>query len=173
MAEDQKREFEELRTRAGDRDDDDDSDYVPIADVLYSVRKPTFTAPDYPRLVLLFDYQAAVIDRDHKEVGHMAVGKTLDRLREAYVWLGMRKSMRTRLQLCPICQVHRRRPDHVPIGDMPLATYPMQMVGADLIGPFVSSSNGNKYVLIIIDHCTGWVEAFPLKYKSNETVWIA
>ena len=49
----------------------------------------------------------------------------------------------------------------------------MQIVGADLIGPFVPSLSGNKYVLTIIDHCTGWVEAFPLPNKSNESVWNA
>ena len=84
VVEDQKREFEELRTRAGDKDDNDDSDYVLIANVLYSVCKPTSKAPDYPRLVLPFAYQVAIIDRAHQVVGHMTVGKTLDRLREAY-----------------------------------------------------------------------------------------
>ena len=63
--------------------------------------------------------------------------------------------------------------DYVPMGEMPLAAYPMQIVGADLIGPFVSSLNGNKYVLTIIDHFTGWAEAFPLKDKSNASVWQA
>ena len=169
---DQEQEFAELRKQA-DNDDDDESSYILINNALYSVRKPTPYSADYPRLVLPSPHQNTVIDRAHKEVGHMATEKTLDRLREAYVWPSMRKTIRERLRLCPVCQVHQRRSDHVPMGEMPLAQYPMQIVGADLIGLFVPSLYGNKYVLTIIDHCTGWVEAFPLPNKSNESVWNA
>ena len=42
-----------------------------------------------------------------------------------------------------------------------------------MIGPFVPSHNGNRYVLTLIDHCTGWAEAFPLKDKTNASVWQA
>ena len=168
---DQEQEFAELRKRADN--DDEENSYILINNALYSVRKPTPYSADYPRLVLPSAHQNTVIDRAHKEVGHMATEKTLDRLREAYVWPSMKKTIRERLTLCPVCQVHQRRSDHVPMGEMPLAQYPMQIVGADLIGPFVPSLSGNKYVLTIIDHCTGWVEAFPLPNKSNESVWNA
>ena len=41
----------------------------------------------------------------------------------------------------------------------------------DLIGPLITSLLGNKYVLNIMDHCTGWVESYPLPNKSNKSVW--
>ena len=56
---------------------------------------------------------------------------------------------------------------------MPIANYPMQIIGMDLIGPFVTSPGGNKYVLTIIDHCTGWAEAYPIPDKTNRSVWTA
>ena len=40
----------------------------------------------------------------------------------------------------------------------------------DLIGPLVTSTNNNKYVLTIIDHCTGWSEAYPIPYKKELTI---
>ena len=49
----------------------------------------------------------------------------------------------------------------------------MQVVALDLIGPFVASSNDNKYVLIIIDLiiiCTGWAEAYPIPNKRSQTI---
>ena len=85
----------------------------------------------------------------------------------------MRREIDKLLKLCPVCRVHQRRTGHVPMGEMPLAAYPMQIVGADLIGPFVPSHNGNRHVLTLIDHCTGWAEAFPLKDKTNASVWQA
>ena len=104
------------------------------------------------------------------EVGPMATSKTLARLREAYVWPGMRREIR---ELLTFCRIHQRRTDHVPMGGMPLAAYPMQIVGAHLIGPFVPSHNGNRYVLTLIDHCTGWAETLPLNDKTNASVWQA
>ena len=56
---------------------------------------------------------------------------------------------------------------------MPLASYPMQVVGADLIGPLAETPTGNRYALTIIDHCSGWAEAFPLHDKTNKSVWDA
>ena len=73
----------------------------------------------------------------------------------------------------PTKRVHQRRTDHVPMGEMPLAAYPMQIVGADLKRPFFPSHNGNRYVLTLIAHCTGWAEAFPLEDRTNASVWQA
>ena len=84
----------------------------------------------------------------------------------------MRREIDELLKMCPVCRVHQRRTDHVPMGEMPLAAYPMQIVGADLIGPFVPSHNGNRYVLTLIDHCTGWAEALPQKDKTNASVGV-
>ena len=116
-------------------------------------------------------YWGKIIKRGHKKVGHMATSKTLARLCEAHIWPVMRREMRQLLTLRLVCRVHQRRTDHVPMGEMPLAAYPMQIVGADLIGLFVPSHNGNSYVLTLTDHCTGWAEAFLLKDKTSISVW--
>ena len=148
----------------------EDSGYIIHKDVLYSIWTPSTNSPEYPRIVLPPQFQGAVIDRAHREVGHMATQKTLSRLREAYVWPHMRESIRSRLNKCATCAVHYRKQDHVAMGDMPLPVSPMQIVALDLIGPFVASCNDNKYILNIIDHCTGWAEAYPIPDKRSQTI---
>ena len=60
------------------------------------------------------------------------------------------------------------------MGTMDLANYPGQITGMDLQGPYVPSEAGNtKYILVIMDHCTQWIEAYPLPDKSNKSVWTA
>ena len=137
---------------------EDSDDYTLIKGRLFSISLPTPNSAAY---------RERVIKRAHKEVGHMATSKTLARLRLAYVWPGMRREIGELLKLCPVCRVHQRRTDHVPMGEMQLAAYPMQIVGSDLIGPFVPSHIGNRYVLTLFDDCTGWAEAFLL--KTNPT----
>ena len=39
-----------------------------------------------------------------------------------------------------------------------------------LITECETSSSGNKYILAIIDHLTGWPEAFPIPDKSADTI---
>ena len=39
-------------------------------------------------------------------------------------------------------------------------------VGIDLIGPLPTTSNGNKYVVTLVDYFSKWPEASPLPDKG-------
>ena len=80
----------------------------------------------------------------HNDVGHMSAQKTLDRVREAYVWPGMKSVIRKFCFQCPLCSVHTRAREHTEMGEMPIPAYPMQVVGADLTGPLAKTDNGNQ-----------------------------
>ena len=170
ISETQKIEFPDLFQAASDPNQ---SEYIIINEVLYSARRPTKESAEYPRLVLPTKYRDKVITRAHKEVGHMATLKTLNRLRESYIWPGMRPEIRAKLAKCTVCIAHSRTRDKAPMGNMPQPVSPMQMVSMDLIGPFVPSTEGNNYVLTVIDNFTGFAEAYPLPSKCNQTVWKA
>ena len=170
IAQEQQIEFNNL-WKLGE--DDENDDYEIIRGVLYSTRPPRHTAPLYPRLVLPAKYLTAIITRSHADVGHMGMFKTLNRVAEAYVWPGMQSSIRRCLRMCPTCTIHSRRTERVAMGNMPLANYPMQIIGADLIGPLPESRNGSRYMLTIIDHNSGWGEAYPLKDKTNRSMLTA
>ena len=58
--------------------------------------------------------------------------------------------------------------------------YPLQMtempdrpfdeIAIDLVIECETSTSGNKHILTIIDHLTGWQEAFPIPDKSTNTI---
>ena len=54
---------------------------------------------------------------------------------------------------------------------MPVPVSPMQMVSIDLCGPFVTSKQGNKYVMNVICHHTGWAESYCIPDKTSDTIW--
>ena len=133
---------------------------------------PTVSVIDCDDWVDPNTYRDAVINRAHREVGHLSQA-TVTRLCEAYVWPGLRRQVRERLKRCPVCHTHSTRAERVAMGEMPYANYHNQIISMDLIGPFVTSPQGCKYVLTIIDHCTLWAEAYPLPDKTNHSVWTA
>ena len=47
---------------------------------------------------------------------------------------------------------------------------PFNKIAIDLVTEHETSSSGNKHILTIIDHLTGWPEAFPTPYKSADTI---
>ena len=148
---------------------EDEEGYAVTDGLLYTLIPPQ-GKPEYPRLVLPPSARFRVIRRAHAEVGHQGMRKTLDRIQEAYKWPGMRKDVYLTISKCAKCAVHRTQRERVAPTAMPIAHYPSQIVGMDMCGPFPESKQGNRYILTLIDHCTGWVEVKPLPHKTAENV---
>ena len=47
---------------------------------------------------------------------------------------------------------------------------PFDKIAIDLVTDCETSTSGNKHILTIIDHLTGWLEAFPIPDKSADTI---
>ena len=147
-----------------------DSEYEIFDGMLYSTRKPSNLDASYPHLLMPPCFRPQIIMRAHHELGHMGSFKTHHRVAEAYVWPGMKAEITRAVQACPRCTVHIKRRERTPMGEMPIACYPGQLISTDLTGPFVESTQGNKYILTILDHFSGWVECYAIPDKRSSTV---
>ena len=47
---------------------------------------------------------------------------------------------------------------------------PFDKIAINLVTDCETSTSGNKHILTIIDHLTGWLEAFPIPDKSADTI---
>ena len=47
---------------------------------------------------------------------------------------------------------------------------PFDKIAIDLVTDCKTSTSGNKHILTIIDHLTGWPEAFPIPDKSADMI---
>ena len=53
---------------------------------------------------------------------------------------------------------------------MEIPDRPFDKIAIGLVTECETSTSGNKHILTIIDHLTGWPEAFPLPDKSADTI---
>ena len=97
-------------------------------------------------------------------VGHEGVAKTLSRLKEYCYWPGMRSDVEKIVKTCFRCQFYR--PSPLPKGASNIPTIvekPFIRVGLDIVGPLPETHKGNKYLIVLVDYVTKWVEASALR----------
>ena len=107
-----------------------------------------------------------------KEVILALTIKTAEKLRECYYWLDYMTDVEKWVKECEQCQ-RRNSPPHK--AQAPLETiqaeYPLQKISWDIMEPLPVSAKGHKYILVVTDLFTKWVEAFPL--CSTESTMLA
>lgn len=103
--------------------------------------------------------------------GHFGINKTLDKIRKRFYWATCKKDVEN---WCKSCEVWISRKGSLDKGTSKMQIYnsglPFERIQMDILGPFPSSSAGNKYLLVIIDTFTKWVEAFPLSNMRTKTI---
>jgi len=101
--------------------------------------------------------------------GHRGCSKTLNRVLQEFCWPGINNFVLRHVSSCDSCQrnVSKGTAGKAPLGSLPVIGTPFSVVCIDLTGPLSPPSDGNRWILTIIDMCTRFPECIPLRDKSS------
>ncbi|KMQ87964.1 krab-a domain-containing protein, partial [Lasius niger] len=101
---------------------------------------------------------------DSSSGGHFGVNKTLGKIRKRFYWATCKTDVEDWCSTCKIC-VAKKGPAGK--GKSPLQILNVgalfERVEMNVLGPLPKTVSGNRYLLVITDCFTKWVEAIPLK----------
>ena len=87
-----------------------------------------------------------------------------------YYWKGMNKDIRKYIANCILCRWDKAKVQQYPLQMTEIPDRPFDKIAIDLVTDCETSTSGNKHILTIIYHLTGWPEAFPIPDKSADTI---
>ena len=116
--------------------------------------------------------QDSLIRHCHVAGGHCGRDRTIEAIREVAFFPQMRSLTDSIVKSCLECQrAHRgqkpQRHTHVSTHD---ASYPMQRISVDVLGPMPTSDTGMKYALTVLCTFSKWFEAFPIEKANASTI---
>ena len=82
----------------------------------------------------------------------------------------MNKDIQKYIANCTLCHREKAKIQNYPLQMMEIPDRPFDKIAIDLITEWKTSTSGNKHILTIIDHLTGWPEAYPIPDKTVDTI---
>ena len=106
---------------------------------------------------------------DIPSAGHQGYLKTLSRLQQQAYWAGMASDVQQYCQQCNKCQMSKLpSPTQAPLQNVPIGN-PWEMLAVDILEVPISRKN-HRYLLVIMDYFTKWVDAVPLRDQTAVSV---
>ena len=123
------------------------------------------------RICLPQCFTEAITRQCHHETGHRGITSTAEQVGRRFYFPNLVSTAGLVVASCVTCQ--KAQPDarlqkhtymSFPEG------YPWQRISIDFVGPLVTSSQGNQYILTVKDCFSRWIEAFPTNNMRARTV---
>ena len=121
-------------------------------------------------LVIPKSWMYTVLVEAHDKLGHQGNSHTYCLIKCQYYWKGMNKDIQKYIANCVLCRQEKAKVQQYRLQMMEIPDRPFDKVSIDLVTDCRISTSGNKHILTIIDHLTGWPEAFPIPEKSADTI---
>ena len=105
---------------------------------------------------------------DSRTGEHWGRDKTFTKIGKSFFWPSMRRDCQLFVDTCAVCHLNKvGRPQRAQLLHYE-AGVPGERVHLDILGPFTTSESGNKYVLMILDQFTRWLELHALPEQTAE-----
>ena len=127
-------------------------------------------AGDKQQLILPKEHHRTVFHELHREMGHLGVERTLNLIQDRFYWARMYSNIEHFVtQECECLKAKRpHKATRAPMTTI-VTTRPGELVCIDFLH-LETCKQGFEYILIVIDHFTGFAQAYATKNKSAKTV---
>ena len=121
-------------------------------------------------LVIPKSWKYTILVEAHDKLGHQGNTHTYYLITHQYYWKGMNKDIQKYIANCTLCHREKAKIQNHPLQMMEIPNRLFDKIAIDLVTESETSMSGNKHILTIIDHLTGWPEAFPIPNKWADTI---
>lgn len=146
-----------------------DRGYVLSDGILYRYNLERDDAEDACLVVPQQEREKVLSDfHDAPTAGHFGIERTFARIASRFYWPGMRRCITDYIKNCVSCQRYKAD-NKKPAGlcQSPAMTRRFEVLSIDLFGPLVVTPQRNRWILIVEDVCSRWVELFPLENATS------
>ncbi|EYC05399.1 hypothetical protein Y032_0082g1560 [Ancylostoma ceylanicum] len=101
--------------------------------------------------------------------GHFNARKLARQLKRIVYWEGMQQDISKWCKECKNCFLANSKITKIPPLKPFTVTKPFEVIGVDVL-EMGRTRNGNRYLVVVIDHFSKWLEAYPVETKSAENI---
>lgn len=113
-----------------------------------------------------------LVIRFHDLKSHPGADRTTTRVLEHYYFPGVRGYVKQHVHSCLQCNLAKSKPGKQAgeLHPIPPGSRPFALIHVDHLGPFVTSSKGNKFIFVIVDNLTKFVVLKAIKDTRTTSV---
>ena len=133
------------------------------------------TSKESKRLQLLIPkkLRKEVTELCHKSLlsGHFGARRTVQHIKRQFYWYCLNQFVKLFVRRCDNCCKNKAysKKAKAPLGDYRVG-FPLDRIAIDIMGPLTLTDKGNKFIVVVGDYFTRWVEAYAIPDCRGETV---
>ena len=139
--------------------------------ILFRLFTPQNSTEKLVQYVVPRSMRTSVLTQVHDSLlsAHLGVKRTKSKTLQHFYWYALKEDVVAYVKGCATCAKHKKpvRTPKAPMGTIPVGG-PWDVLALDYIGPLPLTPRGNKYILVLTDLFTKYVEVLPVPDQIAE-----